>query len=78
MLEDLKPPAPERACKVRTIKTVLKGNSEADFNTFCDVIADSGMWPAETLSKALVKRGIHVSGHVITRHRRGECSCADA
>lgn len=78
MLEDLKPLTPERSCKVRTIKRALKAESENDFNTFCDVIADSGMWPSQTLSKALAQRGIQISGHVITRHRLGECSCADA
>lgn len=79
MLEDLKPLTPERSCKVRTIKKQFKdAGAEADFNTFCDVIADSGMWPAHTLSKALAQRGITISGHVITRHRVGECSCANA
>lgn len=79
MLEDLLPPQPERTCKVRTIKHAFKdAGEEADFNVFCDAIADSGMWPAQTLSKALAQRGIQISGHVITRHRLGECSCHGA
>lgn len=76
MLENLTPTQPERSCKVRTIKQQLRdAGDENDFNIFCDAIADLGMWPAHTLSKALGQRGIQVSGHVISRHRTGECSC---
>ena len=54
MLENLQPIQTERTCKVRTIKQGLKDSGEEnDFNVFCNAIADLGMWPAHTLSKAL-------------------------
>jgi len=78
-LENLQPIQTERTCKVRTIKQGLKDSGEEnDFNVFCNAIADLGMWPAHTLSKALGQRGIQVSGHVISRHRSGECSCHES
>jgi hypothetical protein len=72
MLEDLTPPVAVRNCATRT---VLESLSDKDAKILSDALNSVNVWPAETLSTALNKRGIQLSGKSITFHRRGGCSC---
>lgn len=72
LLDDLsQPPAKQWSCRVRTLSNEF---DKKDKEIFDKAILDPN-WPAATLSAALAKKGISIAGSIITRHRKGECSC---
>lgn len=72
MLEDLQqPPIKTFSCRVRTLANELEAK---DSKIFLDAVANPE-WKSETLSKALSQKGLTIAGSVITRHRKGQCSC---
>ena len=74
LLDNLEKPENKNfSCRIRTL--VVEELGADDAKILETALADLG-WKAETLSKALNQRGITVSGSVITRHRKGECSCS--
>ena len=73
MLEDLKPVIKITSCAVRTVFSSLDDKDKIILEGF---IADYNTWPSESLSNALRTKNILLSGKLITRHRRGECSCS--
>lgn len=72
MLEGLKPTQKELSCKVRTILLQLDAK---DAELLEGYLADTDTWPANTLSKALKTRDVHVSPNTLLKHRVGSCSC---
>jgi hypothetical protein len=73
MLEDLKPPVHVPKCKVRTIYETLEAD---DIKRLQQFINDDVTWNAFALSRALATKAIDLDSKVITKHRRGECSCS--
>lgn len=71
MLEDLKPPIRQHACKVRTIAQQLE---EKDREIFLEAVM-SEAWQYKTLSDELAKRGIAVVDTTIKAHRIKACGC---
>lgn len=73
MLEDLQPPKKIWPCRVRTLSGEF---DKKDKEIFDKAVSDLN-WPAATLSAALAQKGISIAGSIITRHRKGECSCSN-
>lgn len=71
LLDDLTKEPKKQPCRVRTLANEFE---PADKEIFIKAVKDLD-WKAQTLANALTKKGITISGHVITRHRKGECSC---
>jgi len=71
MLEDLEPPKKVWPCRVRTLSNQF---DKKDKEIFDKAIADPA-WKAANLSAALSKKEISIAGSIISRHRKGECSC---
>lgn len=71
MLEDLKPPTKQHACKIRTIAQQLE---EKDREIFLEAVM-SEAWRYKTLSDELAKRGIAVIDASIKAHRIKACGC---
>lgn len=59
-------------CRVRTVKDTLEPADQIKFEQLVNDLT----WPANTLAKGLASKGLHVSQQIITRHRRGECTCS--
>lgn len=72
MLEGLTPPVKNWNCKVRTILGELDAKDKAILE---NALADYETWPAKTLANALTARGLKMTDNIITRHRKGLCSC---
>lgn len=73
LLDDLTQPEGRiYTCRVRTLRDTL---DQADQTKYDQLINDL-TWPANTLAKALATKGLLVSQQMITRHRRGECTCS--
>lgn len=72
MLEGLHPNKPEYSCKIRTLLTTLEPEDAKILN---EALLNPE-WTANGLAKALSGRGLQVSGHVVSRHMKKECSCA--
>lgn len=72
MLEDLRPASKVPACGVRSVLAEL---DTKDAELLRGYLADIQTWASESLSNALRTKNILLSGKLITRHRKGECSC---
>jgi hypothetical protein len=74
MLENLKPVAHIRSCKVRTIK---EGLSESDTKLLDQYLADSQKWTPHVLAKALGSKGLKIDHRQIMSHRDRTCTCRE-
>lgn len=72
MLEDLKPPAKQLPCRVRS---VLDGLEDDDQDILMGALLDHDRWKTHVLSEELAKRGISASPNSIRKHRLRQCSC---
>jgi hypothetical protein len=72
MLEDLTPTKQVRPCAVRTLIDKLEKKDQEI------LIAALGNpeWQNKSLARELSARGLSISDHPISRHRKKECSCA--
>ena len=73
LLKDLTPP-PKKSlnCKVWLI---LESLDQADQKILEAALSDSEVWPTESLTRELRKRGIEVGRETIRHHRKGDCAC---
>ena len=71
LLDNLAMPEKKPSCKVRTILETL---DDGDKKILTEALNNTA-WKAFTLSDALFKQGIVLDGKLITRHRKGLCSC---
>jgi hypothetical protein len=72
MLEDLTPIKQARPCAVNTL---LKKLEKKDQEILIAALANPE-WQSKTLARELSSRGLSISDHPISRHRKKECSCA--
>jgi hypothetical protein len=72
MLEDLKPIKQSRPCAVKTLINKLE---KKDQEILIAALANSE-WQNKSLARELSARGLSISDHPISRHRKGECSCS--
>jgi hypothetical protein len=71
MLEDLKPPGTYRSCKVDAVMATL---TDTDKAILAKAIGNPE-WPIAALSRAILERGIQLSGTPLTNHRNKACAC---
>ena len=73
MLEDLKPPSPNKGtCKVGVVAETL---SESDKKILLNAVADRDNWPIKTLARALAEKGLQLSDSPLSNHRAKSCAC---
>jgi hypothetical protein len=72
MLEDLTPKKQVRPCAVKTLLTKLE---KKDQEILISALANPD-WQNKSLARELSARGLPISDHPISRHRKKECSCA--
>jgi hypothetical protein len=73
MLEDLKPPSPNKgSCKVGVVAETL---SEGDRKILLTAVADRDNWPIKTLARALAEKGLQLSDSPLSNHRAKSCAC---
>lgn len=58
-------------CRIRTLLEELE---PSDSKILLEAVNNLD-WKAQTLSRALAAKKVKVSGAVISRHRKKECSC---
>jgi hypothetical protein len=73
LLSGMTPPVKQTSCKVRTL---LKSLEAKDAEILEVALNDLHTWPARSLQNALGERKIIISDISISRHRKGQCSCA--
>jgi uncharacterized protein (DUF1778 family) len=71
VLENLRPRAKEKTCKVKSIALRL---DESDAKILLDA-ADDPTWSGKALSRALKDRGLEISDTTLLRHRDKTCPC---
>ena len=71
MLEDLTPTKQARPCAVRTLIDKLE---KKDQEILIAALANPD-WKSKSLARELSARGLSISDHPISRHRKKECSC---
>jgi hypothetical protein len=71
MLEDLTPTKQARPCAVRTLIDKLE---KKDQEILIAALANPD-WKSKSLARELSTRGLSISDHPISRHRKKECSC---
>ena len=59
-------------CKVQTLAS---GLSDADGKILLEAVENVELWPANTLSRELSKRGISIADVTISKHRQRACVC---
>lgn len=66
-------PSKERACRVRSLLLEMDPKDRSDVEGVLALPPEAA--PHLAIQRALKRRGLSVSTSVISRHRRGECSC---
>lgn len=59
-------------CKIQTIAA---GLSDTDAKILLEAVENVALWPANTLSRELSKRGISIADVTIAKHRQRACVC---
>lgn len=73
LLKDLTPPVKKSLqCKVWLMR---EGLDVKDRQILDMALADTEIWPTETLARELRKRGLEIGRETIRNHRRGDCLC---
>jgi hypothetical protein len=72
MLEDLTPTKQVRTCAVKKLIDKLE---KKDQEILIAALANPE-WQSKSLARELSARGLSISDHPISRHRKKECSCA--
>jgi hypothetical protein len=72
MLEDLTPTKQTRPCAVNTLINKLE---KKDQEILIAALANPD-WQNKSLARELSARGLSISDHPISRHRKKECSCS--
>jgi hypothetical protein len=72
MLEDLTPTKQARPCAVNTLINKLE---KKDQEILIAALANPD-WQSKSLARELTTRGLSISDHTISRHRKKECSCS--
>jgi hypothetical protein len=72
MLEDLIPKKQVRTCAVRALLEKLEKKDQE----ILIAALDNPEWQSKALARELSARGLSISDHPISRHRKKECSCS--